>query len=199
MRSLLMILFCAVSNGAEPVSVSVLDSAGVPLKDVLVIVQTLERADREICRSLTDAQGQACRTELAPGLYRAIGTTPYGLWNTTVEEFLATPETRRVTLTMTPMGTHGYGDIVPIGTTKTQLKVLRWNGEPAASALVIVRDKNATLYLERFYRLDQMGLTRIELVDTPTVVVVIDDGRVVSQEISKKGPVTVRLTKSPNP
>jgi hypothetical protein len=199
MRLVLTILFCAISGLAEPLSITVLDGSGMPVKDVLVIVQDLDDKEREMSRCLTDTQGQACPIELAPGLYRVIGTTPYGLWNTSVAEFLMARVAKKLTVSMTVMGTHGYGDIVPIGIKKAPLLVLRWNGEPAAKALVLARDRDATLYLERWYRLSESGQTTVELVGDPTVVVVIDEGRLVSQEISGKGPITIHLAKGANP
>src|ERR1700690_2292580 len=111
MRVLLVALVFASSAWAAGIDVAVVAGAGLPLKDVLVIIQTLERSDRELCRSLTDAHGLACHAELTPGLYRAIATTPYGLWNTRVREFWVAQANATVTLEMTPMGTHGYGDI----------------------------------------------------------------------------------------
>lgn len=196
MRLLLAALVFAGSAWAAGVDFSVVAGDGLPLKDVLVIVQTLERSDRELCRSLTDAQGLACRAELTPGLYRAIATTPYGLWNTRVREFWVAHANATVTLQMTPMGTHGYGDIVTLGLPSAGIQVLQSNGEPAPKALVIVRDREATLHLERFYMTDAAGKTSIELTGDPTVLVVVFNGTVLSQEVSKSprpSPVTVRL------
>ena len=76
MRFLFATLIPAFSGLAANTSISVLDASGVALKDVLVIVQNLERRGQEICRSLTDEKGHACGAELSPGLYRAIATTP---------------------------------------------------------------------------------------------------------------------------
>ena len=196
MRLLLAALVFAGYACAADVDVAVVDTAGVPLKDVLVIIQSLEHRDREPCRSLTDAQGRACHAELTPGLYRAIATTPYGAWNTKVIEFLMARAADTITLKMSPMGSHGYGDIVTLGLPSAGIQVLQSNGEPAPKALVLVRDRDATLYLERSYRTDAAGNARIELTGDPTVLVVVFNGTVLSQEVSQSdqpSPVTIRL------
>jgi hypothetical protein len=174
-------------------NISVVDASGVPLKDVLVVVQNLNDREREICRSLTDEQGRACGAAFSPGLYRAIATTPYGLWNTTAVEFLASRSVSKITLTMSPKGTHGYGDVVTIGLAKCDLQVLQSDGRPAVGAVVLVRDREVTLFLERSYRTDAAGAARIELVGTPTVVVVVFEGILVSQEISERSSATIRI------
>jgi hypothetical protein len=71
--------------------------------------------------------------------------------------------------------------------------VLRQDDRPAAKAVVLVRDRGATLYLEHFYQTDNSGKVRIQLVSHPTVVVVIFGHVLVSEEIVQSGSVTMRL------
>ena len=179
-------------------SVTVVDSCGLPLGAALVVLQTRD-GKREFCRSMTDAQGHACRTDALDGPYRAIATTPYGMWNTAVLESRTTDSPARLRLKMTPRPTHGYGDIVPVGRKQeTEIRVLR-DKRPASNADVLVRDRGATLFLEHFYHADSSGKVRITLVGQPTVVVVIFGDVLVSEEIyqslaqGQSDSVTIRL------
>ena len=199
MRFLFAILACVVPALAANVNISVIDASGAPLKDVLVILQTLERTDRELCRSLTDEQGHACGMELSPGLYRVIGTTPYGLWDTTAVEFLAARSSSQVTFKMNPTPTHGYGDVVTVGSPTIDLEVLQSDGRPASEAEVLVRDREVTLHLERWYKTDRMGKAKIELVGDPTIVVVFFQGMLLSREVVGTDPVTIRLPTGAGP
>ena len=191
-RFLFAAIICVGSAWAANIGISVVDAAGLPLKDVLVVVQSLERG-QESCRALTDTMGRACGMELSPGLYRAIATTPYGLWNTTAVEFLASQSPSQVRLKMSSKPTHGYGDVVTIGNPTRDLQVLQSNGQPAAKAKVLVRDSEVTLSLVRWYTTDALGKARIELVAGPAIVVVVFEGMLVSQEVSATGPSTIRL------
>jgi hypothetical protein len=88
MRSIMMLLlFCQLAT-AEAVKVRVVDESDAPIKDVLVIIQNLSKHEAELLRVLSDADGYVGRGELQPGLYRLIATTPYGLWRTTIKEFM---------------------------------------------------------------------------------------------------------------
>jgi hypothetical protein len=52
-RFLIAVLAFAFSSRAASVGVAAVDEAGVPLKDILVVVQNLEPREQEICRALT--------------------------------------------------------------------------------------------------------------------------------------------------
>jgi len=74
---------------------------------------------------------------------------PYGLWQTEVQEFLVGEKPRRLALNVRPMSSHGFGDIVTLGTKKKMLKVLQHSGQAASAAEIYLRDRDATLHLER--------------------------------------------------
>lgn len=170
----------APNAGAD--GVRVLDVSGAPLKDALVVIKTLDGKE-ELCRSLSDAEGYVCQMEVIRSPCRAIATTPYGLWKTGVLESLGREGPARLQFMLRPRATHGYGDIVSVGNQEADVLVRRQSGEPVAGANVLVRDGYATLYLERWYRTDSAGKVRIELVGQPTVVVVVSDGILLSQEV----------------
>src|SRR5208337_2561069 len=129
MRHLLLLLALfgvvpTVAAATFPVKVKVEDSSGAAVKDELVIVQDLDSREHEILRALTDPDGNAPTLQLPSGLYRVIATAPYGLWLTSVREFLVSQAPTEVILRVQPMPTHGYGDIVTVGTPRVQLKVI---------------------------------------------------------------------------
>ncbi len=174
-----------------PLTLRVEDASGARLKDELVIVQDLNAREREVLRALTDQNGNVPVPDLKPGLYRAIATSPYGLWETEIREFLVEEGSPlEVVLKVRPMPTHGYGDIVTVGAPQSELRVLGSTGLPVSRAAVLVRDRNATPYLERWYQTDAKGLAKIELTSSPTIVVVVYQNKLTVKEISEK-PATI--------
>jgi len=193
MKLLLALLLLAQSS-ATRVNLTIEDASGAALKDELVIIQNLNRKGREVLRVLTDEDGKIPALNLEPGLYRAIATAPYGLWETEVREFLVTAKPLQLKLNVYPMPTHGYGDIVPFGPPKKKnLKVLRADGKPAIGAELWIRDREATLYLERRYRTNSGGEAVIELVGEPTVVTIVSGDSVTTREFSDDTSATLRL------
>lgn len=194
MKFLLALLVFSAMAPSTQVTVVVEDSTGVALKDELVIVQDLHNREREVLRVLTDKSGKIPAIDLGPGLYRAIATTPYGPWQTEVQEFLVGENPMHLALHVRPMPTHGYGDIVVVRTKKKKLKVLTPDGQAASGAEVYVRDRDATLHLERFYKTNTAGEADIELTGDPTVVVVVLGESLAIREIDEKDDaLTVRL------
>ena len=172
----------------------VVEAAGVPLKDELVIVQELHNRRHEVLRVLTDGNGKIPTIDLPHGLYRVIATAPFGLWETEVQEFLVGEKPTHLALHVSPMPTRGNGDIVTVGTKKKKMRVLKPDGQVASGAEVYVRDRNATLHLERWYKTNAAGETEIELVGEPTVAVVVLGDSLAMREISDKDDApTVRL------
>lgn len=166
----------AISAAPFSVTIKIEDGSGDALKDELVIVQDLNNRENELLRTLSDKQGCIPPFVLPSGLYRVIATAPYGLWETTVLEFLVVDQkSTEVLVRVNPKATHGFGDIVPTETNKAKLKVIGKNGHPADGLKVLVRDRSATLHLERWYKTDSRGVAEIELVAEPTVVVVCGD------------------------
>jgi len=179
-----------------PVKITVEDASGAVIKDELVIVQDLDNREREVLRTLSDQDGNVPRLQLSPGLYRVIATAPYGIWQTSVREFLVGQRSAEVIVRVQGMGTHGNGDIVTAGITRTQLQVIGPDGRPASGAGILVRNRDATLNLERRYQADGKGTATIELVSNPTVVVVVYGDVLLTTEL---GPhdlnPTIRLEK----
>lgn len=195
MRQFFTVLLLSGFALATPLNLRVADSSGEPMKDVLVIVVNLDRGT-ELSRQLTDEQGRIPKREMQTGLYRAIATVPYGPWTTSVKEFWVSETAADVELMLKPLGTRGYGDIVTLGTTTAVLQVIAADGKAASGAEIVVRDREATLHLERRYKADSEGRTEIELVADPTVVVVAFGGNVKSIELaSTEKYATIRLTR----
>jgi hypothetical protein len=181
MRYVLLVLFfvtVASSLKADtfPIKIKLQDDGGAALKDELVIVQDLKNGEQELLRALSDQGGNVPTLQLPPGLYRVIATAPYGLWETNIREFLVGQRATEIVVMVQPMALHGYGDIIVIGIAHAQLRVIGPSGEPASGAQILIRDRDATLYLERWYKTDDRGNATIELVGKPTVAVVIYDG-----------------------
>lgn len=93
MRHLLTVLALvglvpAVAAATAPVKIRVEDAVGAVIKDELVIVQDLDSREHEVLRALSDQEGNVPPLQLSPGLYRVIATAPYGVWQTSVREFL---------------------------------------------------------------------------------------------------------------
>ncbi len=63
------------------------------------------------------------------------------------------------------------------------MQVVRPDGKPAAGADVHVRDRDATLHLERWYTTDEAGRVTIEQVSDPIVVVIVYKDTLTSLEI----------------
>jgi hypothetical protein len=178
------------------VKIRVEDPSGAAVGDELVIVQDLNNREHEILRALSDRDGNAPTLELPSGIYRVIATAPYGLWETSVREFLVGKQSTEVIVRVQPMPSHGYGDIGTIGTPRVQLEVIGPDGQPANGARILIRDRGATLYMERWYTADDKGIAKIELVSEPTVVVVIYADVLLTTELAQRysGPV-IRLQK----
>lgn len=172
------------SKAVTAVNLVVEDGSGGPVQDELVILQDLDDHAREIRRALTDKNGEIPALNLSAGLYRAIATAPYGLWQTRVREFLVNDVPVRMVLGVEAMPTHGKGDVVTVGTEKMLIRVLDSSGHPAVGASVLARD--ATLYLERWYTTNQSGGATVEVVGDPLVLVVIFGKTLVSREIPSK-------------
>lgn len=175
-----------VPEDVTTVTVVAQDPSGAPLQNELVILQDLRHRQAEILRALTNETGEIAPLKLRPGLYRAIATAPYTLWKTKVQEFLVNDAPVRLVVTLEVMPPRGYGDVIPVGVRRVQLKVLTSDGRPAAGASVLARDEDATLYLEGWYKTDQSGEAKIETGAEPLVLVVIFGKTLVMREVSSK-------------
>jgi hypothetical protein len=191
MRSVMVLyLFCQLA-AAAPVKFRVVDESGAPVKDVLVVLQNLDKHEAELLRALSDAEGLVGGRELQPVFYRLIATTPYGLWRTAIREFMVKSASLELVLRLKPMPTHGYGDIIVVGTTWVDLQVLGSDGLPGSGAELLVRDREATLYTERWYKTDAQGRTKIEMVSDPMVLVVLYKDAIMTTELSQRNALNV--------
>ena len=187
----------------SPVRVRVEDVGGAPLRNELVIVQDLGDHEHELSRALSDQNGDVPELDLKPGLYRAIATMPYGLWETEVQEFVVRSQrtSQEVMLRLRSAPTHGNGDIVVVEKTPSlDVQVLQSNGSPASGAEVLARDPEATLYLERWYTADGNGVVKVDLLSEPLVLVAIYNNRLQTAKVTRKDARTViRFPKDSRP
>jgi hypothetical protein len=194
MKFLMALVVLSAMTSSTQVDLVVEDASGVALKDELVIVQDLHNREHEVLRVLTDGGGKIPTLDLHPGLYRAIATAPYGLWQTEVQEFLVGEKPMHLALRVRPMPSHGNGDIVTVGTKRKKLRVLKPDGQAASGAEIYIRDRGATLHLERWYRTNTQGETEIELTSDPTIVVIVLGDSLATRETNDRdGELTVRL------
>ena len=178
------------------VTVKVQDASGAPLRNELVIIQDLSGRQHEVARALTNDQGDVPQLQLNPGLYRAIATAPYGLWETEIREFVVTDQPANIVLLVRPLPTSGFGDVVPVRASRAEVHVTDANGVPVAEANVLVRDKNATLSSEASFATNQAGVANVLLPGDPTVVVVYVGSKLATRTVDgKPSSITIQLPK----
>lgn len=176
--SFLVMFFLSVWSGAHSTGVRTIDASGAPYPNVLVIIKSLEGAG-EIGRYLTDQDGRIPNVKLDDGLYQIITTCPYGTCRTAVHEFIASDVTSEITLKVELNPSDIGGEI--IGAPKIQLTLVTPDGRPAAHARVFVRDQDATH--EKWYIADDKAGVTIELVDDPSVLVIVYANQATIREI----------------
>jgi hypothetical protein len=179
---------------APPVTIVVQDSSGAPLKNELVIVQDLNAQRHEITRTLTDASGSIALLQLTPGLYRAIATAPYGLWETEVREFLVSDKSVTLVLKVQPKPTQGRGDVAIVGARHARILVLDASNKPVAGVSILTRDRDATSLSERWYSSDAKGIANVELPSDPAIVVIHAGDRLITRVVTvRDSEVTIHL------
>lgn len=152
----LLFLLVAMQSSATKLHIVVFDPTGAHLPDQLVIVTSLD-TPKEVFRALSGPKGEVPDHDVAPGLYRAISTHPYGWWKTEVVEFIVGKTPASVELRIEPLGTHGFGDVVWVGPPRPELK-LRFvdaAGNPAPMVSFLARDSEAQQYL--WFRANDRG------------------------------------------
>jgi hypothetical protein len=77
--------------------------------------------------------------------------------------------------------------LLPSEQKERNLKILKTDGQAASGAEIHVRDRDATLQLERWYKTNTQGETEIEIVSEPTVVVIVFGDSLTTREIRSKG------------
>jgi len=203
MRNLCVLLLLCSTAFAAPVSVIVNDTSGASCKDILIIIKSLETGKEQV-RALSDAAGHIPRQEMKSGLYRLIATQPYGIWTTNVTEFWVGDKPIEVEVSVSPMSTHGYGDVVFVNPGSkadrfAEVRVLAPAGQPAAKARIFIRDARDTLATERYYLTDAEGRVRIDKVGEPTVVIVEYKGIVKTVAIiPEEKAATIKMGNSDN-
>lgn len=184
---LLALALLAGLSYSTAVTVKVEDPSGAPLKNQLVIVQNLSNHEHEIFRELSDSNGSVSKIDLKSGIYRAIATDPYGNWETEIREFLVNNDpSQEVVLQVSPMPTHGRGDIVPVRATSARVLVLAPDRKPVPDAEILARDDKATLWTERWYKTDANGTAQIEIDADPMILVVVYSGRLLTTRLKGK-------------
>ncbi len=170
--AILCLLPLCPAASAVPVSIRVSESSGAPLKDALVILQSLDPDlhEHEISRVLTTSDGTVAGLALNPGLYRAIATYPYGPWRVAVREFLVKAEPVAIDLRMANRGTD---DAMIIGTGRLLLHVLDAGGKPVEGADVLLRDAEARPSYERWGKTNAQGTVSLEVTAEADTLVVI--------------------------
>jgi hypothetical protein len=175
-------MLMSVSAGATQVDIAVAADPKAPLKDELVIVSSLE-GQGEICRVLSNSQGATPTLDLKPGIYRAIAANPYGIWETKIVEFLVNTTPVSLKILVRPMGTHGFGDRVPVwlkGERPRTIDVLVVDkaGKPFPGANILSR--NEDLDFDQWFLTGPDGIARVKLLPQPVTIVAATSSILVS-------------------
>lgn len=159
--------------------------AGEPIPDDLVIVESLDTY-KELLRAVTDKSGNAPPVDLKPGLYRAIATAPYGLWETVVREFLVkTGQTEtQLVVTTSPKPTQDFWIVKKGEGPSAYVHIVKADGSAAVGARVITRSRDLIPDVGNSYQSDSKGWVTIDLTSKPTVVVIVDGEILVTREIT---------------
>ena len=166
----------------SPIRIRVVDPTGAPIPNVLVILKSLDGQGEQF-RALSGADGFVASVQGLPGLYQAIATSPYSYWKTAIKEFLVGNKPVLVELRVESLPTHGYGDKVVVGT-RINLTLLGSDGNPLPKTWIYVRDPLARLDLS--VTTDAFGKATFELIGDPTVLIIVHDGRLQKEEISRR-------------
>ena len=173
----LIMLLLAVLPGTNTSIIRTFDESGMPFPNVLVIIKSLEGGG-EVARYLTDQDGCTPKIQLNGGLYRVIATCPYGLFRTTIREFLGSDVPSELTIYVPANPSDINGEI--IGAPHIRLVLETANGK-ASGAEILIRDPEAKW--EKWYVADGEGSAEVELPADPSVVVVVFGGKVSSQVV----------------
>lgn len=174
----MMLLVVSPRGGTHGVRVRTVDASGAPFPNVLVIIRSLE-GKGEIGRYLTDPSGRTPPIQMDGGLYRLITTCPYGVCQTAIHEFLGSNVPSEIVSTIYVNPSDLNGEIV--GAPRVRLALLDSAGRPEVGAHVLVRDEAAKW--ERWYVTDRKGSATVELLADPSVLVVVYDNKLVSEEV----------------
>lgn len=130
----------------------------VGISKVLVIIRSVEAQPREFARELSGRDGSVTPLELEPGVYEAISIYPYGNIPTVVHDFLVGKESAAIEITLTS----GSDEKINVNEISWKVKVLDQNGRPAANALVIGRNAEASTGVSAA-RTDERGLATVSI------------------------------------
>jgi hypothetical protein len=179
-----------LTEAQSSVTIQVQSAGGAPVLNDLVIVKSVDKY-ADVLRALTDKNGNAPPVDLKPGLYRAITTDPYGLWQTAVREFLVKTGQTEMQVVVTTELEPLLNTVVVGKAAQAHVRVLQADGSAASSAKVMVRSRDLAPNTERWYQTGANGSVAIDLTANPTVVVVVYGDILVTREITNENSTLV--------
>jgi hypothetical protein len=166
----LVVLHCA-SAGATSVTIHLktwYGAAGPP--KVLVIVRSLESGKGEMSRDLSAPDGSVPPLNLAPGLYEAIATYPYGNWLTQVKDFLVLDKPVAIEFSLNSESVNAVsGNRIHLS-----VLVLDREGHPVPNAWIIGRDPEA--HFGNTTKSDNHGRATVDIPSDRAEVTVLHNG-----------------------
>jgi hypothetical protein len=160
--------------------IKAVDHQGSPFPDVLLIVLSSDDK-KEIGRYLTDSSGQTPELQLSRGSYEVIATCPYGICETAFYSFSASEAWGPIIVSLDVKPSDEFGDIV--GADRMQLRFYPPSQKQIETATILVRDRDAKWF--RSYVIKPDEFRNIELLDDPTFITIVFDGRVVRKAVAK--------------
>lgn len=125
---------------------------------MLVIVRSIDGQPKEFARELSRSDGSIAPLELQPGIYEAIATCPYGYIHTAVRDFAVNDQSLEVTISLTVESDQTI-NFDQIG---WRIQVLDHDGRPAANAIVIGRNAEASTGVS-MARTDKLGFATLSV------------------------------------
>ena len=162
---------------ATSVRIKMLEISGGILPDGLVIVESLDRRG-EFVGSLSDEAGTVPTLNLTPGLYRVIGTCPYGVCAASVSEFLVGDQPIELELKLRIMP---HGDGMVLGLQRITVHIVDKQDQEVPSARVIVRDWEA--HEEEWYETNSSGDANVALPREGLVTIIVIQNRKVTVRV----------------
>jgi hypothetical protein len=173
----ILMTFCA-SAGAETVSVRATDRAGEKLPGILVVLKSLEDVPWGVSRALTGPNGLVPAVDVPPGLYEAIATDPYGIFETTVKDFMVATKPVKLELQLDVV----QDQTVTANAIDWHLRVVDNQNRPVVNAWVTARDSEASTGVG-VTTTDSHGRATVTIpIDRAVVITVFYDGQSYSED-----------------
>jgi hypothetical protein len=176
-RLLSLVMLLAAPARATTVRIRTMYPDTEALPKVLVVTKSLESDRKEVSRDLTGLDGFGQPMELAPGLYEAIATYPYGQFLTQVEDFVVSPGP---SVTIEIHLNIDSDERVNLNAADAHVRVLDRQGRPAVNAWVIGRNADATTGTS-VARTDERGLANVSVPVDGALIMVIYHGETWSE------------------